>query len=221
MQPRARVLNVLIKTHKPDMPIRPVINNTHAPAHKLAKYINRKIMDWQILPYTYNTKNSLKTAEELIKLNTKPNHRIITLDTNDLYTNLPTKGIIEAIKHWLGQSTVSKGEKEQIIPILETIVQQNYFQYNNLYYRPTKGVAMGSPLSGTLAELYLQYLEKIYIKHWINSREIYFYTRYVDDILLIYDVNLVTEEKISQHLNEIGSNLKFKLTTEINKCISF
>jgi len=86
------------------------------------------------------------------------------LDINDLYTNLTTKVIIEATKHWLGQSTVTKGEKEQILPVLETIVQQNYFQYNNLYYRPTKGVPMGSPLCGTLAELYLQYLEKIYIK---------------------------------------------------------
>ena len=162
-----------------------------------------------------------RAAEELIKLNIKSNHRIITLDINDLYTNLPTKGIIEATIHWLGQSTVSKGEKQQIIPILVTIVQQNYFQYNNLYYIPTKGVAMGSPLSGNLAELYLQYLEKIYIKHWINSREIYFYTTYVDDILVIYEVNLVTEQKISQHFNEIDSNLKFKLTTENNKCISF
>ena len=38
---------------------------------------------------------------------------------------------------------------------------------------------------------------------------------------MTYDVNLVTEEKISQHFNEIDSNLKFKLTTENNKCISF
>jgi len=150
MQPRALALYALINTHKANIPIRLVINNTCAPEHKLAKHINKKIMDWQILPNTYNSKNSLNTAEELIKLNIKPNNRIITLDINDLYTNLPTKGIIEATKHWLGQSTVSKEEKEQIIPILETILQQNYFQYNNLYYIPTKGVAMGSPLSGTL-----------------------------------------------------------------------
>ena len=53
---------------------------------------------------------------------------------------------------------------------------------------------MGSPLSGTLAELFLQYLEKSYIKHWINSKEICFYTRYVDDILIIYDANRTTEK---------------------------
>jgi len=63
MQPRAPVLNTFIKTQKPNMPIRPIINNTHAPAHKLAKYINKKIKDWQILPNTYNTKNLLNTAE--------------------------------------------------------------------------------------------------------------------------------------------------------------
>jgi len=80
---------------------------------------------------------------------------------------------------------------------------------------------MGSPLSGNMVELHLKYLDKIYIKHSINSREIYFYTRYVNDIFVIYAVNLVTEEKISQHFNEIDSNLKCKLTTENNKCISF
>ena len=41
---------------------------------------------------------------------------------------------------------------------------------------------MGSPLSGTLAELYLQRIEKEYIKQWIDSEEIYYYKRYVDDI---------------------------------------
>jgi len=47
MQPRTPVLNALIKTHKPNMPIGPVINNTHALGHKLAKYVSRKIMDCQ------------------------------------------------------------------------------------------------------------------------------------------------------------------------------
>ena len=43
MLPKASSLNVLIKTHKENMPIRPVINNKLAPSHKLAKYLNEKI----------------------------------------------------------------------------------------------------------------------------------------------------------------------------------
>ena len=61
-------------------------------------------------------------------------------------------------------------------------MEQNYFQYNDQYFKPVKGIAMGSPLSGTLTELYLQRIEKEYIKQWIDSEEIYYYKRYVDDI---------------------------------------
>ena len=31
-------------------------------------------------------------------------------------------------------------------------------------YQPDKGIAMGSPISGTIAELFLQHLQQIYIK---------------------------------------------------------
>jgi Asp-tRNA(Asn)/Glu-tRNA(Gln) amidotransferase A subunit family amidase len=34
-------LNVYIKTHKENKPIRPIVNNTHAPAYKTAKYLNK------------------------------------------------------------------------------------------------------------------------------------------------------------------------------------
>jgi len=188
------------------MPIRPVVNNKFAPAHKLAKFLNTEIKNWQILPNTYNASNSLTMAEDLIRLNIMPNNKIITLHFNGLHTNLHTKGIIEATKHWLGLGTINKVEQEQLVSALRIIIQQNYFQYNNQYYQPSKGVAMGSALSGTLAELFLQYLEKSYIKRWINSKEICFYTRYVDDILIIIDANRTTEENIAEWFNEIDTN---------------
>jgi hypothetical protein len=43
-----------------------------------------------------------------------------------------------------------------------------------------------TPISGTLAEIYLQLIEELYIKHWIESQEIVYYKRYVDDILIIF-----------------------------------
>jgi hypothetical protein len=41
---------------------------------------------------------------------------------------------------------------------------------------------MGSPVSGTLAEIYLQFFEELIVKHWMEICEITFYRRYVDDI---------------------------------------
>ena len=40
---------------------------------------------------------------------------------------------------------------------------------------------MGSTVSGTLAEIYLQHIE-LYIKHWMST-EITYSKRYVDDII--------------------------------------
>jgi hypothetical protein len=34
---------------------------------------------------------------------------------------------------------------------------QNYFQFDNNFYQPNKGVAMGSPISGLVAETFLQW----------------------------------------------------------------
>ena len=49
---------------------------------------------------------------------------------------------------------------EQMIQRLETIPQQNYFKCENTFYQPTQGLSMGSPLSGTIAEIFLQHFEQ-------------------------------------------------------------
>ena len=128
-----------------------------------------------MLPNTYNIKNSTEIAEEVSKLHINQNMRLITLDIKVFYTNLLTQGIIRTTKFWLHRSINSNEENNQIISLLETIMEQNYFQYNDQYFKPVKGIAMGSPLSGTLTELYLQRIEKEYIKLWIDSEEIYYY----------------------------------------------
>jgi hypothetical protein len=61
---------------------------------------------------------------------------------------------------------------QQILELIRVILNQNYFWYNNKYFKPTQSIAMGSPLSSTLAEIYLQYFEKLMVKHWIETGEI-------------------------------------------------
>ena len=45
----------------------------------------------------------------------------------------------------------------------------------------------GICISSTMAEIFLQQLENSIIKHLIDAKILSFYTRYVDDILLIHD----------------------------------
>jgi uncharacterized protein YggL (DUF469 family) len=113
--------------------------------------------------------------------------------------NLPTMGITLATEFWLNrQHNNNKELNQQIIHILNTIIKQNYFQYEGTYYQPRKGTAMGSPISGLIAEIYLQKIENHHIKHWLESKEIIFYKRYVDDILIAYNQRKTNDKTILQ-----------------------
>jgi len=79
IKPAAPKLNVYIKTHKENEPIRTEINNTQAPAYKIAKYINKKMHHLINLPNNYNAKNSYEIAEELNKIKINQNSRINNL----------------------------------------------------------------------------------------------------------------------------------------------
>ena len=178
IKPMAPQLNVYLKTHEDNQPIRPVINNIQAASSKVARFMSKKLQDLRNLPYVYNTENSQEIVEELLKLQVNENMRLITLDIKDMYVNLPITGIIQTASFWLNRhNNNNKHLNEQILNMLNTIIRQNYFQYEGQIFQPEKGIAMGSPISSTIAEIYLQYLENIYIRHWLDSKEILFYKR--------------------------------------------
>jgi hypothetical protein len=174
IKPTAPKLNAYIKTHKQDEPIQPVINSIQAPTYKLAKFLNKKLQTLIQLPNTYihiyTAKNSYELAQELHNTNINEYSKIITLDIQDTYVHLPIKNILHITKFWLHKYNHNPDVMEQTLYLLEAILKQNYFQYNNRFYQPGQGIAMGSPISSTIAEIYLQYLEETYMKHCLEHK---------------------------------------------------
>jgi len=221
IKPAAPKLNVYIKTHKENEPIRPVIDNTQAPSYKIAKHINKKLYSLLKLPNTYNTKNSQEIAVELKSIKINGNTKIISMDIEDLYVNLPIQGIIKSTRYWLNKKNNNEEIIKQLLNILQTIMKQNYFQYKDKLYQPEKGIAMGSPKSSTMAESYLQYIKVTHIKQWWDAGKITYYRKYVDDIIIIYDTTKLQDIVGEQKINSIDKNLQFKMTTENNNTINY
>jgi len=94
---------------------------------------------------------------------------------------------VNITKFWLKTNNQNQTIIDEILYLLKVILGQNYFQHENHFYKPNKGIAMGSPISSTLAEIYLQYFERIYLKHYLEIKHIICYKRYVDDLFIIYD----------------------------------
>jgi hypothetical protein len=79
---------------------------------------------------------------------------------------------------------------------------------------------MGSPISGIIAEIFLQHIENRHIKQLLDSKIITFYTIYVDDIFIIYDTNRTTTDEMQTYIDHIHKNIKLTPTFEDNTQIT-
>jgi len=137
--------------------------------------------------------------------------KIITLDINDVYVNQSIQGIIQTTKFWLNKNINDNESIKQTLYMLETIMKQNYFQYNEQLFQPEKGIAMGSPISSIMAEVYLQYIEETYPhnKKWVTFT--YFSPiRRITNIFKHSNLNIAfrATNTIQQQLTEKPTNKK-------------
>jgi hypothetical protein len=80
---------------------------------------------------------------------------------------------------------------------------------------------MGSPISSLIAEIFLQYYEDIHIKQLLDTKNIALYTRYVDDILIIYDTTEIQPHIINIYINHIHDNIKLDPKYETHNSINY
>jgi hypothetical protein len=138
---------------------------------------------YQVIGTTTTLHRTTNAANDLVKLTVNDKHRLITLDIKDLYVIIPLEETIDITRTQLLKYNNTQ-TTNQIITLLEGILRQNYFDFQGQIYQPDKGVAMGSPISSTMAKLFIQHLEDSHIKHLLDSKGVTFYSRYVIDILL-------------------------------------
>jgi hypothetical protein len=190
MNPTAPSLHATIKLHKPNAPIRPIINWKNAPAYELAKQLTKTLQNYLNLPYTYNVPNSNQLMTELKTTELNSNIKMSSFDIENLYTNIQRKHIINITNNILENNTENQSKIwREIMYILKVIMEENYFQFDQKYYKQTEGLTMGAPTSAILVETFIQHMEHEYLYPILIPHEIIAYYRYVDDIFIIYDQN--------------------------------
>ena len=130
-------------------------------------------------------------------------------------------GVMQTASYWLNKHNLhNKQLNEQALNMINATVNRTTSNMKVKYFGQKKGIAMESPISSTTTEIYLQCLETIYIKHWLDSKEI-FYKTYVDDILSLYYHRKIEDQMIPQNNNWVDKNLQFKLSSQINNTINY
>jgi hypothetical protein len=90
-----------------------------------------------------------------------------------MYTNIPRKGIINITNNMLENNIKIQSKiRKEIIYILKIIVEQNYFQFDQKYWKQTVGLAMGAPKLAILRKTFIQHMEHEHI-HISNPENTY------------------------------------------------
>jgi hypothetical protein len=119
------------------------------------------------------------------------------VDIKDLYVKIPNNCILSVTEN----NCIDEYIIREIISVLKMIMNQNYFQYDSKCYKPESSVTMGSPLSNTMAEIFLQDLEQNRIKHFLEDEKIIYYNSYIDDIFMIYNQRKLTSQSLFKQFN--------------------
>ena len=106
---------------------------------------------------------------------------------------------------------------KELIILTCTCQSQDTFLFQGHFYKQFEGLAMVSPLSSVLIDIYMHYLEN----NLFGKISFRFGTRYIDDTYTLFDTSLHKIHYILQIINSINNNIQFTYEIENNSVLPF
>jgi hypothetical protein len=221
-------MTFLIKDHKEpdengDLPSRPIASIHNTPVDKLdfiLQYIlaqTAKLVPTNLL----NVETALKRIDEL---NQNPPNKgkkwaLMSLDVKSLYPSIPTKKGIEEIIKFLEEKVEEVDTLDISINTIKEALKfvcTNYeVEFNHKAYLQTNGIPMGARFAPPFAIIYMAALEIMAIHNLKDAGyQIEYYTRYIDDTLMIMQINeaeMINKDEILSIFNNITPEIQFTI----------
>jgi hypothetical protein len=205
---------MLPKIHKLVLGWRPII-----PSIGTWNYPFAKVVDYYLQPIVKQSTSYLKDTGDLIEeIKKLKNFQedftskiwLVTVDVEQLYPSIPLE---EAFNVTADLIKVHQPKLAKVlIKMLRKTLFNNVFSYNNQTYLQVNGVATGSPVAPSVANLFLASLEKGSIITW--QAHLLVYRRYIDDIFIIFKGSECELRKFQLEINSLHT--KINLTWEVS-----
>ena len=102
---------------------------------------------------------------------------------------------------------------------MEVCLRSTFFTFQKVFYEQVEGVAMGSPLSPIVANLYMENFEKVAIDSFpLKPKR---WKRYVDDTDVVWPHGKEELYRFLEHLNNQNNTIRFTMEIEINMSLPF
>lgn len=159
--------------------------------------------------------------QKIRNVNLHGGHKLISLDIASMYSSVPASEAKNIIAEMLINNRTNPCISSDILNLLDVVLRHNYFTFNGRVYRQTAGLAMGSPLSPLLAEVFMFELEKSILSSALAKKHVTFWHRYVDDVLIAFDGTSRQFDLFLEHVNSFHPKIKFTHEMEVNNKISY
>ena len=185
----------LVKTHKPNFPIRTITPTIGSMFYKLSK-----LLDMLLKPAVNKLKYRMPSVAEFVSdlrnMEIRPNHFFVSFDAVSLFDNVDTNVFLQSLPNILKETetewrnsvkTFATAPITTIVKLFNTLLNNSYFSYNNQLLTQTFGTPMGSPVSVSVSDIYLGVLEQEFLENVcpIHLRPVYF-KRYIDDCIALF-----------------------------------
>ena len=121
---------------------------------------------------------------------------------------------INALKHFFDQRTVKEPSSETLLRLAELVLTLNCFSFAGNYYKQINGVAMGTRMGPSYANLFVGYVEHQFFNQY-NGPKPELYGRYIDDCIGAISSS---REELDQFITSVNSfHPALKYTWEISE----
>ncbi|XP_041429845.1 uncharacterized protein LOC121397297 [Xenopus laevis] len=216
--PITPVFYTLPKIHKDSKqpPGRPIVASSDSIFAPLSIYLDKILQ-----PFVIKTRSYLKDTAQLLgildTLIVTDETILVTMDIQSLYTSIMHDDGIQAISIVLqDDSEYSYEAKEFFLALLNIVLRDNYFLFQDNFFLQQQGTAMGSNVAPTYANLYMDFFERTYV--YTNSdfvEHCQLYRRYIDDIIMLWTGTIESLVAFCDHLNSVVPTIKFTIIHDL------
>ena len=208
------------KVHKPDIPLREIVDCTGSVTKEIDRYISRILLQY-VGKTEYHVKNSSHFVQMIKDLKVEEDEILVSYDVTALYPSVPQEEAINIIY----ETMVNDKDLEKkttmtarhVTELLKLCVKTTYFAFNKKLYQQIDGLAIGAATSGPGAELFMERLESKAIATFKEPPGIW--KRYVDDTFS--KLKRAHVDQFLIHLNNQHPRIKFTTETQENSKIAF
>ena len=207
--PRAGELKGNTKLHKQGAPMRTIVNGINTATERLAE-----VAEHELNEFAKSSPSDIQDTTDFLKKLSDvqqplPEGTILfCFDVKNLYPSVPKEEGIQACREGLEMRTDPLVPTENVVDMIQTVLENNVFGFDNTSYVETEGIAIGSRLGKNFACSYMRKWDEEF-ENFVKQP--LFYKRFIDDGFGLWTEGESSLLAFAEHANSIHKNIEIEL----------